>query len=95
MKKLIIGMALACFVAFGTLGIQSAVAAADNVETVNLKLDDDPKKSKKAEVKTDGKDKNCEKSCESKKSCCTEMKKSCDTKGSEKKSSKKEGGDNK
>ena len=101
MKKLMIGFALVCFVAFGTMGIQSAVASADNVEIVNLQLDDDPDKNKKAVAKKDGKEKNCEKSCESKKSCCAEAKancetkKSCETKCSDKKSSNKEGGDNK
>lgn len=96
-----IGFALVCFVAFGTLGIQSAVASADNVEIVNLKMDDDPDKNKKAEAKTDGKDKNCKKSCDSKKSCCPdskancETKKNCETKSTDKKSTNKEGGDNK
>lgn len=98
MKKLIIGMALACFIAFGTVGIQTAVASVDNVEIVNLQLDDDPEKNKKA--KADGKSKNCEKSCESKKSCADakkncETKKNCESKCSDKKSSNKEGGDNK
>ena len=98
MKKLIIGLALACFVAFGTIGIQSAVASVDNVEIVNLQLDDDPEKNKKATA--DGKNKNGEKSCEGKKSCAEskkncETKKSCESKCSDKKSSNKEGGDNK
>jgi hypothetical protein len=98
MKKLIIGMALACFIAFGTVGIQTAVASIDNVEIVNLQLDDDPDKNKKA--KADGKAKKGEKACETKKSCgeakanC-ETKKNCETKCSDKKSSNKEGGDNK
>ena len=46
MKKVMIGFALVCFVAFGTLCIQNAVASTDNVEIVNLNLDDDADKEK-------------------------------------------------
>lgn len=68
MKKLILGLALACFVALGTFGIQTAVASADNVEIVNLNLDDDPKKDAKTATADDGKDKkDCKKDC--KKEC--------------------------
>ena len=94
MKKLILGIALACFIAFGTVGVQQAVASVDNVEIVNLQLDDDPDKNKKAEAKTDGK--KCEKTCEKKKcaeskaKCKTESQK-CEKKCADKK--KSEGGD--
>ncbi len=68
MKKLILGFALACFVAFGTFGIQTATASADNIEIVNLNLDDDPKKDAKTTTTDDGKDtKECKKDC--KKEC--------------------------
>ena len=99
MKKLIIGLALTCFIAFGTVGIQTVLASVDNVEIVKQQLDDDPDKTKKA--KADGKKANCEKSGEGKKGCCAEAKKNCETKKnceskcSDKKSSNKEGGDNK
>ena len=47
MKKLILVFALACFVAFGSLGVQKTFASTDNVEIVNMDLDDDPDKNKK------------------------------------------------
>ncbi|RLD78598.1 MAG: hypothetical protein DRJ15_11235 [Bacteroidetes bacterium] len=101
MKKLLIGFALVCFVAFGTLGIQSAVASVDNMEIVKLQLDDDPDKNKKAEAKTDGKTK-CAKSCDKKKCCpddskakCETKSKECKTKCNDKKTPAKEGDGNK
>ena len=99
MKKLLIGFALICFVAFGTLGIQSAVALVDNMEIVKLQLDDDPDKNKKAEAKTDGKTK-CEKSCDKKKCCdskakCETKSKECKTKCNDKKAPVKKDDDNK
>ena len=59
MKKLILGISLACFVAFGTLSIQSVVAATANPEYIQMDPDDDPDKNKKTEAtaKDDGKDK--------------------------------------
>ena len=102
MKKVMIGFALVCFVAFGTLGIQNAVASTDNVEIVNLNLDDDPDKDKKAETKTDGKDKknakkgdDCKTSCKDASTKCCDTKKSCDSSKSAKSDDKKEGGDKK
>lgn len=93
MKKLILGIALTCFIAFGTIAVQQAVASVDNVEIVNLQLDDDPDKNKKAEAKTDGKkcDKSGDKKCcsDAKAKCKTESKK-CETKCADK---KKTGGD--
>ena len=100
MKKVMIGFALVCFVAFGTLGIQNAAASTDNVEIVKLNLDDDPDKDKKAEAKTDGKDKKGTKSskdyktqCGSKKSCCSSKAAQCDDKKAA--DDKKKGGDKK
>lgn len=77
MKKLILGIALTCFIAFGSFGVQQASASVDtdNVEIVNLQLDDDPDKNKKAEAKTDGK--KCDKKCDKK--CCTDAKAKCKT----------------
>ncbi len=101
MKKLILGFALACFVAFGTFSIQSAVAADDNMEIVKLQLDDDPDKNKKAEAKTDGKDKKCKESCDKSKTNCKDAKAKCETKAkccptkTETKEPKKEGDDKK
>ena len=97
MKKLILGIALTCFVAFGTMSIQSVVASADNSEIVNLQLDDDPDKNKKAETSTDGKDKKAAKSCDKSKSSCKDGKANCQSKAkccpskSEKKECKEEG----
>jgi len=97
MKKLILGIALTCFVAFGTMSIQPVVASADNSEIVNLQLDDDPDKNKKAETKTDGKDKKPAKSCDKSKISCKDGKANCQTKvkccpsKSEKKECKEEG----
>ena len=76
MKKLILGIALACFIVFGTVGVQQAVASVDNVEIVKLQLDDDPDKNKKAEAKTD--EKKSDKKCSDKK-CCAESKAKCKT----------------
>lgn len=101
MKKLILGIALTCFVAFGTMSIQSVVASADNSEIVNLQLDDDPDKNKKAETKTDGKNKKSAKSCDKSKASCKDGKANCQTKAkccpsqSDKKECKKEEGDKK
>jgi len=102
MKKMIIGFALVCFVAFGTFGVQSAIASVDNMEIVKLQLDDDPDKNKKAEAKTDGKDKKGTKSSGDVKSNCDDGKAKCGTKTSccgtkspEKKSTNKEGGGDK
>ena len=80
MKKLLIGFALVTFVAFGTLGLQSAVASVDNMEIVKLQLDDDPDKNKKAEAKTDGKNKQCSKTCDKSKTNCKDGKAKCETK---------------
>ncbi len=80
MKKLLIGLALVSFVAFGTLGIQSVIADDNNTEIVNLQLDDDPKKDKKSDAKVDGKTKQCAKSCDkSKTKCCPDAKAKCET----------------
>ncbi len=108
MKKLILGIALTCFIAFGTLGLQNAVASTDNVEIVKKSLDDDPAKNKKSETKTDGKDKkaksgencktNCKTSCKEVSSKCQTKVKCCPSKaaGSEAdKNKEKEGGDKK
>lgn len=89
MKKLILVFALACFVAFGTLGVQKTLASVDNVEIMNMNLDDDPEKNKK----TDGKDKKAStdkskaackdgevkngKKCEPKKCCPSKAAKEC------------------
>jgi len=102
MKKIILGIAFACFVAFGTFGIQSAVASVDNMEIVKLQLDDDPDKNKKAKANKDGK-KDCKKSCDkSKTKCCPDAEakcksesKKCDKKCDDKKTTGKEGGDRK
>jgi len=98
MKKMIIGFALVCFVAFGTFGVQSAIASVDNMEIVKLQLDDDPDKDKKANA--DGKDKKTgDKSkkgdAKSSKANCETKTKCCDTKCGDKKTPKKEGGDKK
>ena len=98
MKKMIIGFALVCFVAFGTFGVQSAIASADNMEIVKLQLDDDPDKNKKS--KADGKDKKTgDKSktgdCKDAKANCETKTKCCDTKCGDKKTTKKEGGGDK
>lgn len=96
MKKLILVFALACFVAFGTLGVQKTLASVDNVEILNMNLDDDPDKDKK----TDGKDKKNAKasSDKSKKECKTskkcEPKKCCPSKAA-KECKEGEGGDKK
>lgn len=96
MKKLILVFALACFVAFGTLGVQKTMASVDNIEIVNMNLDDDPEKDKK----TDGKDKKATKasSDKSKKECKTskkcEPKKCCPSKAA-KECKEGEGGDKK
>jgi len=101
MKKLIFGFALACFVAFGTFSIQSAVASVDNMEIVKLQLDDDPDKNKKSEANKDGKNKKGTKSGDKCKTKCNDGKAKCETKStccpskSEKKDPKKEGGDKK
>ena len=101
MKKLILGLALACFVAFGTFSLQSSYAADSNTEIVNLQLDDDPDKNKKAETKTDGKDKKCKESCDKSKASCKDAKAKCETKAkccptkTETKEPKKEGDDKK
>ena len=101
MKKLMIGFALVCFVAFGTLGIQSVVASSDNVEIVKMNLDDEPKKDKKTEAKADGKDKkgtkdakaagDCKTSCKDGSSKCHTKTNCCPSK-STKCEDKKEGG---
>lgn len=99
MKKLIIGFALVCFVAFGTFGVQNAVASTDNIEIVTLNLDDDPDKAKNA----DGKDKknkkstkeckdskeNCKSSCKDSKAKCNTGTKCCSSKSSSKSPDKK------
>jgi hypothetical protein len=101
MKKLILGFALACFVAFGTFSIQSAFASDSNMEIVKLQLDDDPDKNKKAEAKTDGKDKKGTKCCDKSKANCKDGKAKCETKAkccptkTETKEPKKEGDDKK
>ena len=104
MKKLIIGFALICFVAFGTFSVQTAVASTDNVEMVQLNLDDDPEKNKKAEAKKDGKDKkdakcetsksDCKTSCKDASSNCKSSKSCCPSKAT-KSSTEKGGGDKK
>jgi hypothetical protein len=100
MKKMILGFALVCFVAFGTFSIQSAMAVEDNVEIVKMNFDDDPDKNKKAEAKTDGKDKKGECSKESKAECkdastkCVAKKECCPSKAT-KCGDKKSGGDKK
>jgi hypothetical protein len=103
MKKLILVFALACFVAFGTLGVQKTLASTDNVEIVNMNLDDDPEKNKKADGK-DKKDakvtstkkcadaKECKTKCETK---CQTKTKCCPTKEGNKECKEKEGGDKK
>lgn len=96
MKKMFLAFALVCFVAFGTLGFQSAVAAVDNVEIVTMDLDGDPDQNKTAEANADGKDKKAKKEskdgkseckdasakCETKKACCSSKAK-CDDKKSD------------
>ncbi|MEN8226354.1 MAG: hypothetical protein ABFS05_13445 [Bacteroidota bacterium] len=103
MKKLILGIALTCFIAFGTFSVQYAYSSVDNVEIVQLNLDDDPKEGSKAEAKTDGKDKKGTKASNksSSKSSCKEFSSKCQTKThccpskSTKSNDKKEGGDKK
>ncbi|NQT76738.1 MAG: hypothetical protein HQ565_03415 [Bacteroidetes bacterium] len=89
MKKLIIGFAFACFVAFGTLSIQSVVAATDNIEFAKLNSDDDPDKNKKTEAtaQADGKDnketkasKDGKASCKPGESNCKDASAKCPTK---------------
>ncbi|HSG67611.1 MAG TPA: hypothetical protein VK994_02815 [Bacteroidales bacterium] len=105
MKKLLIGFALVCFVAFGTISVQSVVASEDNVEIVKMNNDDhldinkapDGKKKKDAkataEKKGECKDASA-KSCETKSSCCSSKSAAkCDDK--KETSPKKEGGDKK
>lgn len=77
MKKLILGVALACFVAFGAMSVHIATASAENIEIVNLQLDDDPDKNKKAETKADGKDKKCKTTCDKSKLDCKDKKAKC------------------
>lgn len=67
MKKLLIGFALVCFVAFGTLSVQTAVAADNHTEMVKMKLDNDPVKDKAP----DGKDKKDNKDNKEKKATAT------------------------
>lgn len=101
MKKLIIGFALVCFVAFGTLGIQSVMASSDNVEVVKMNLDDEPKKDKKTEAKADGKDTKEAKAAGDSKTGCKDASSKCHTNTSccgsksAKSGDKKEGGDKK
>ena len=105
MKKLILGLALICFIAFGTFGVQTAVASTDNVEIVKLNLDDDPVTT----LNADGKDKkdaksskeckdskeNCKSSCKDASAKCDDGTKCCSSKSSAKCSDKKGGGDKK
>jgi hypothetical protein len=99
MKKLILVFALACFVAFGTLGVQKTLASTDNVEIVKMNLDDDPDKDKK----TDGKDKKDAKVASDKKNAnakecktkCETKTKCCPSKAGNKECKEKEGGDKK
>lgn len=102
MKKLLIGFALVCFVAFGTFSVQASVAQDITVETVKMKLDDNTS----MDITPDGKDKKdkkdkkgeCKdtsaKGCETAKSSCCSSKSAakCDDK---KEAPKKEGDDKK
>lgn len=69
MKRIFLGIALLCFFAFGTFSVQSVIAAENNVEIVQMNLDDDPDKNKKAEAKAECKDKKSECTKESKAAC--------------------------
>jgi len=103
MKKLIIGLAFASFVAFGIFSIQTAVATDNNVEIVKLQKDDDPSKKKTTEAKVDGKDKTAKKSgdktstseCKDVKAKCETKSNCCATKCGDKKTTTKEGPDKK
>jgi len=80
MKKILIGLILLSFVAFGAMAAQSTLANVDNMEIVKLQLDDDPDKNKKADAKTDGKNKKGKKSCDkSQTKCCPDAKAKCET----------------
>ena len=78
MKKLILGIALVSFIVFGSVGVHYAVNFSDNTEIVNMQLDDDPDKNKKAEAKADCK-KECEKKCDKTKANSPEAKAKCKT----------------
>ena len=76
MKKLLIGFALVCFVAFGTFSVQTAVASDNNVEVVKMKLDNDPVKDKAPDGK-DKKDNKDKKATASKKGDCKDSSSKC------------------
>ncbi len=78
MKKLILGIALSCFIAFGTLGIQTALAADSTVEMVKYNDDNDP--AKKAQPAADGKEKKDAKACDKSKVNCKEGEAKCPSK---------------
>lgn len=89
MKKLVLVIAIAGFVAFGALSVQSIFAATTNVEYVNF--DKDPKKDKKAsEAKADvksAKDGECapKADCTTKSSCCSKSSGATSKEGPDKK----------
>lgn len=99
MKKLILGIALSCFIAFGTFAVQTSLAADSNVEIVKLSTDDDPDKNKKAQATADGKEKKEAKACDKNKVNCKEgdaksaTKAKCCPSKPAKTECKKEGGD--
>jgi hypothetical protein len=87
MKKVMIGFALVCFVAFGTLSVQTTVASTDNTEMIQFNMDGD--QDSNADATPDGKDKKKKKStkeckesskCGDKKSCCPSSEKKSEEK---------------
>lgn len=89
MKKLVLVIAIAGFVAFGALSVQTLLASTSNVEYVNF--DKDPKKDKKtSEAKADtksSKDGECvpKSDCTTKSSCCSKSSGATSKEGPDKK----------